>query len=90
MPPKSSFITVEALEHAAVEIGKTKEAVRQLADPIVVITGAAVSLLLFGHFLAGIRLLPIYFMCDVAPSQDAFESAIGSVVGRLRSVRRTP
>ena len=31
LSPKNSFIAVEALKHAAVEIGKTQEAVGQLA-----------------------------------------------------------
>ena len=32
LPPQSNFIAVEALEYAAVEVGKTQEAMGQLAN----------------------------------------------------------
>jgi hypothetical protein len=39
LPPKSGFIAIEALEHAAVEVGETQEAVGQLAGRAGKITG---------------------------------------------------
>ena len=57
LPPKSSFIAVEALEHAAIEIGKAQEAIGQLpgADRNIGRAVEAVRLMLFANSLAAIR-----------------------------------